>query len=425
MKAKAIVRLSLQNLWRRKTRTILTIWGMSVGIGAMVLLVSFAAGLQSQFRKMLLQGTSLTQLTVMTEKYQVTVGSGAGSVPKHFDPADEETMRSVPHVTSVFPGTSLPNLRLTVDGQTTDIMFSDTPVEMLVQDNRDSVKYGKWWNANNDNSIVLSDSTVKALKISGNELVGKTVTLQYFDYIGDTEKPINQYSVIITGVLKPSANSLAVAENDAISDGLAQKIAKDVPRAADGLKPGSFMVATVLVDDTTNVPTVKTALEKHGWSVAGADDFLKQLNQGFLMMKIVLGVIGGIALFVALIGIANAMFMAVLERIREIGIMVALGASRGTISRLFLSEAAWIGFFGSIVGLVGAYAIGRATVAIIGVVLTAQKNQGSSLSIVRFSIDGWLAAGTIVGAIIITLLAAWAPARRAAKQDPVQALRHE
>ena len=115
------------------------------------------------------------------------------------------------------------------------------------------------------------------------------------------------------------------------------------------------------------------------------------------------------------------MVMSILERTREIGIMKAIGGSDGDIRRIFLIEASAIGFFGGIVGVILGWGVGR--IINIGANLYIQQQGGTPGNI--FSLPFWLIGGAIGFSIVISLLAGSYPAARAAKLDPIQALRHD
>jgi ABC-type antimicrobial peptide transport system permease subunit len=135
----------------------------------------------------------------------------------------------------------------------------------------------------------------------------------------------------------------------------------------------------------------------------------------------ILAGIGGVALLVAAIGIANTMVMAVLERTREIGIMKAIGGSDGDIRRIFLIEASAIGLFGGVAGVSLGWLVGR--VINFGANVYIQQQGGTAGNL--FSLPFWLIGGAIGFSIAVSLVAGSYPAARAAKLNPIEALRHD
>lgn len=428
MKTAELLRLSFTNTWRRKLRSALTIWGMSVGIGAMILLISFAQGLQQTARDSFLSSTSLTEIQVTTQSLEQMSSGPSLSEPPTFKPADLTFMRSIPHVLGVYPPVYAPTAGIEIDGKRTEtISLNAKPVVAIDAAQVDKIERGSWWTKDSDPSIVLSWKAAQQLSDDPASVVGKTAKLSTMIYTDKAATPGPTFEANVSGVMKDGENAFfgMSGATGLIAYDLADRMTREtLPPDILNDQLNRIFNVTVYVDDSQNVAGVRQILQEKTWGVQTAEDMLKQLDQGFLIMKAVLGAMGGIALFVALIGIANSMLMAILERTREIGIMVAVGASRRTITWLFLSEASWIGLFGGLFGLLGAWLLGKLIVVGIGIFFSAQQSSGNFPPIV-FTIDRTLILGTLVGAVLMTLLAAWLPSRRAAKLDPVKAIRHE
>jgi putative ABC transport system permease protein len=178
----------------------------------------------------------------------------------------------------------------------------------------------------------------------------------------------------------------------------------------------------VRTKDLASVPAVTNAIEELGLNVQSLDAILDVANQVLALLQALLGSVGGLALLVAALGVANTMMMAIYERTREIGVLKALGASAGEIRRLFTLEAGMIGLIGGIMGLILGTLLGQLVNWIGHQYLTNQGVTGvGQLSIV----PPWLAVGAVIFATMIGLLAGLYPAARAARLDPVTALRHE
>jgi putative ABC transport system permease protein len=145
------------------------------------------------------------------------------------------------------------------------------------------------------------------------------------------------------------------------------------------------------------------------------------MKKVFLVFDLVLAIMGFIALVVASLGILNTMVMSIVERYREIGILKSLGADNGDIRLLYLVESGAIGFIGAVLGLVFGWVITRIGSFIAGYYMQKQGVQ----FIEMFDLPWWLILFALVFGTAISLLAGLYPANRAAKIDPVRALRNE
>jgi ABC-type lipoprotein release transport system permease subunit len=180
--------------------------------------------------------------------------------------------------------------------------------------------------------------------------------------------------------------------------------------------------AVVRVSDPVALTEVRKKITELGFASFSIVDQLDQIRTVFLIIDSVLGLLGGISLLVASFGIANTMIMSILERTREIGIMKAIGAEDREIKLIFFFEAAVIGLTGGVIGVLAAWAIdGIANRLAYRFVL---KPQGASF-VDFFSLPPYLWLGAILFALLVSILAALYPASRAARIDPVRALRHD
>jgi len=180
--------------------------------------------------------------------------------------------------------------------------------------------------------------------------------------------------------------------------------------------------AVVRVSDPVKLTDVRKQITDLGFSSFSIVDELEQIRTVFLILDSVLGLLGGISLLVASFGIANTMIMSILERTREIGIMKAIGAEDREIKLIFFVEAAVIGVFGGVIGVLVAWGIDAISNRLAYRFIL--KPQGASF-IDFFSLPYYLSIGAILFALVVSIVAALYPAARAARIDPVRALRHD
>lgn len=180
--------------------------------------------------------------------------------------------------------------------------------------------------------------------------------------------------------------------------------------------------AVVRVTDPVVMTEVRRQLTEKGFGSFSIVDQLDQIRTVFLIIDSVLGLLGGISLLVASFGIANTMIMSILERTREIGIMKAIGAEDREIKLIFFFEAAVIGLTGGIFGALAAWGIDAVANRLAFRFIL--KPQGGSF-VDFFFLPPYLWLGAILFALSVSILAALYPAARAARIDPVRALRHD
>jgi putative ABC transport system permease protein len=191
-------------------------------------------------------------------------------------------------------------------------------------------------------------------------------------------------------------------------------------RTGGSNKP-TYMALTVRVKSPKEVLHVEEAIKSMGYSTFSLLDATRSLRLVFTVFDLFLGLFGSLALTVASLGIINTLVMAILERRREIGVLKALGATDGDVRSLFFAEAGAMGLFGGLFGVGLGWLIGQALTWGTTIYLRRQDLPGVKISYVPW----WLAAGAIAFALVVSLVAGLYPAGRAAKLNPVEALRYE
>jgi hypothetical protein len=190
----------------------------------------------------------------------------------------------------------------------------------------------------------------------------------------------------------------------------------------DTLDTDGYDLLIVRASDESTVPAVVETAEAQGLQAQSLGAFLEIANRVLAIMQALLGSVGGLALLVATLGVANTMMMAIYERTREIGVLKALGARNRDVRGMFTADAVLLGFIGGVVGLVLGTFLGRLVDWIGHQYLAREGVTGiGTMSIVPL----WLALGSLAFAAFVGVLGGFYPAARAARLDPVAALRHE
>jgi putative ABC transport system permease protein len=189
---------------------------------------------------------------------------------------------------------------------------------------------------------------------------------------------------------------------------------------ADSEQP-VYSSISVRVKNPAQIQGVEDAIKKMGFSAFSILDASRGLRQFFAVLYAFLGIFGSLALIVASIGIVNTLVMAILERRREIGIMKAIGASDGDVKKLFFAEAGAMGVLGGVVGVTLGWAIGQVINVGTNIYLKRQSLPPEHF----WAVPWWLVGSAILFAFVVSLISGLYPAGRAARLDPVQALRYE
>jgi putative ABC transport system permease protein len=182
-----------------------------------------------------------------------------------------------------------------------------------------------------------------------------------------------------------------------------------------------YTMVTVKVNRVQDTEAVEKKIREMGFGAFSIADLLESQKRAFILLDLLLGLVGSIALTVASLGIVNTMVMSILERTREIGVMKAIGGGDEDVRRIFLIEASLIGLVGGVFGVALGWAVGRVINVGANYYLSTQDVPAANL----FLIPWWLTAGAIAFALGVSLIAGSFPAMRAARLDPIQALRHD
>ncbi len=442
-----LIKMSYASLRRTKLRTFLTGTGVVVGIGALTSMISFGAGLQKNISDAMKKTDVFTSIEV-TPRQLDFMRDAQRPEKEQEKPAKvitDSTMQwfsNLPGVKMVYPEVIIPS-QLRLGEKHTSITARAVPLNANQFFPFNQIEHGGFFSSDTAKEIIISKRILKRLHIEHpDSLIGKDVELVTakfsFENIGamfgmpvSSPQDINPFAqeinqVRVVGIWSPPEFSSSGMAEVTLPMGTSQRIARlnfrsvwDLLQSFGG-KEGYPMVHVRVGSFRDVAPVIKT-IGDAGYGVVNVIQQIDELRRGFLIFDAALGAVGTIALFVASLGIINTMVMSVLERYREIGIMKALGATHTDIKLLFVVESSVIGFIGGILGVVLGW-----IVTLIAQVIADQYILRHGGEIVKlFYIPAWLIASSVAFAILVSLVAGLYPAARAAKVDPVQALRHE
>jgi putative ABC transport system permease protein len=475
MKTYDLSELALRNLRESSLRNSLTTIGISVGVASLVAMLSLGIGLQKLATRRLASSGLFDTVVVMSRRDLRGFGRGderntaSAAESRALDEPARQEIERLPDVFEAYP-----DIRLV-----TELRYQDQPHLTMVSGIPDSARsndafsgiQGSFFSSENAPEVILQKSFAaelleKATKPGQEDevpvaelakpLLGRELTMRYAQRIpappsaepASTAKSgqataANEnesaseaaYSVIsreqklkIVGISDLDPDSMRGAARARVF--LPLKLAEDlhVMQPSDlrdsmrGFnKQPSYSTISVRVKNPKQVEAVEQAIKKLGFNTFSILDATRSLRQFFAILDLFLGIFGSLALAVASIGIVNTLVMAILERRREIGIMKAIGASDGDVKRLFFAEAGAMGALGGVVGVVLGWLIGHVINLGTNIYLKRQALPPENF----WSVPWWLVGAAIVFAFVVSLVSGLYPAARAARLDPVQALRYE
>ena len=474
MPAWDMILLGLDNLWRTKLRTILTTLGVIIGIGALTSMVSFGTGMQKNVTDAINENDLFTSLSVTSGKVVIPdpdMGEEqtAGSVPEKTSvPLNDSTLRVIQKMKGVevaFPEISFP-VKIRIRGRETRTMLRALPATMKKYKPYSQVHHGKFFSTDSSREVVIDWTTLKNMKIlvqdaadpvtltredsskgfeliTADSVIGKPVQVisavldagqmapaAFTSVLGFKPVPVKEATIVfqISGILKKTT---AFSDPRAMA-GIIIPInsAEKIPRLgfssvwdllAGNVKKDEYSSIYVRLHLMSDMAPVREEIRNMGLHTFSISDQLKDIRRSFLILNGILGAIGTIALVVAALGIVNTMVMSILERRREIGIMKAIGGSEKDIKMIFIVEAGTIGIMGALFGLLLGWVVTR----LANLVANAQFLPKGEPPVDFFFFPLWLILGAIVFSVVISLAAGLYPAIRAARVDPIQALRHD
>jgi putative ABC transport system permease protein len=445
VKIRDLVDLAARNLREALFRNSLTTLGIGVGVASLVAMLSLGVGLQnlasdSLSRSGLFDAIIVTPQTNLPRFGRAeALNRAATEAPKPLDDEARHTIGALPNVSEVYPEIRFP----------TEIHYNGNPYPTIVagipESDRDGGSFdgmqGHFFSGPTANEAILQIDLARQLSNQPDTLLKKELVLRYAERTplpagsgGNSEAGgfsivPHEQKLLVVGIVttEPSAGlgtfgrgrlliPLQLAEKlQATQTNDLRDLLRDTPaeKTYDNL--------TVRVRDAVNVKAVEDSIKQMGFSAFSLLDATRNLRLVFTVFDLLLLIFGSLALVVASLGIINTLVMAILERRREIGVLKALGAADRDVQRLFFAEAAAMGLLGGVVGVAIGWLIARGLNFGTDVYLTRQQLP----SIAVAAVPWWMIAAAIAFSVGVSLAAGIYPASRAAKLNPVEALRYE
>ncbi len=388
-----LVYIAWHNLIHKKLRTFLTIFGVIIGIGAIFFLLSFGIGLQRLVTSQVVGNQSVKSIDVSTPNSKII----------KLDQTSFVKMKNLPHVAQI-GGTYSYAGSLKARGSEVDTIVYGIDSNYQQMDNL-ALSHGRLLTVKDSKAILINNTALRSIGIpDSDKSIGKPLTLR-IPLLSQNKSDINSQFTIVGIVESGGGNEVYTPAGIFSAAGL------DV-----------YSQIKIEVDTSGNVHNLRKQIESMGFLTTSPIDTVDQINQIFKFFNIMLTGFGAIGMIVAVLGMFNTLTISLLERTKEIGLMVALGGRNRDMRRLFVFEAVLLSLTGAIAGIIGAVITGQ----VINTVMNRlSHSRGVTQSFQLFAFPWWLIAGTIMFMLGVGLAVVYFPARRAEHISPIDALRRE
>src|SRR5215469_14076955 len=401
----AILRIAIRALTRNKMRSLLTMLGIIIGVGAVIATVGLGQGAQQQVQDQIAaMGTNVIFVSSgSVNSNGLRLGSGATKTLVYDDM--QAIQREVPSISMAAPSSGA-TAQIVYENQNWSTRATGTEPQYFQIRNWDFAQGASFTDDDVTHSanVVVLGATVKQNLFGNNDPTGQTVR-------------VGNLPFQVVGVLSAKGQSgIGQDQDDAIYVPITtlQKKITGQDWFQNIIASASSQQASYAAQDQITALLRDRHRIRPGqdddFSVRNLADVAQLADQSSKVMTLLLASIAGVSLIVGGIGIMNIMLVSVTERTREIGIRIAIGATESDVLRQFLSESVVLSLAGGILGILFGVASS----------MTITKVLGWSILISPVAVGAAVVFSTAVG-----IFFGFYPARKAAMLDPIEALRFE
>lgn len=391
----SIVKMTWDNIKYNSKRNLLIIFGGLIGIFSVVFMLGLGNGVRGYINH---------EIYSQVNPNSVQVSHKNTNDHSSFKDADVSRLENVKGVKSVEKAYASTGIQMKDGNKTAQSSYMTTSLATI---NKDNIKHGT---TPKDGEILINTAAAKALnKKNPNSMVGKEIQVSFTAMKNGTPYPVTK-KLKISGIID-SQSPLTIINYATVKEALAD----------NGIKIEPNFLNVNIKGGVNNVDPVQNRIKtievngKKAYSIQGAGAIVSTLNTYINLAVYVLAAIAGISLLVSAIMIIVVLYISVAERTKEIGILRALGATKGNIRMLFVSQALFLGIFSSVSAVVISY--------LIQLGINSAVHGMIDYSIIQISVGN--AIFGIVVAVIINLLASILPSNKGAKLDPIESLSAE
>lgn len=391
IRSSILLHIAVSSLLSKKFRGALTIAGVAIGTGSVFLLLAFGMGLQNLVTNQVMKGQSINTIDVTT--------TGSRMIKM-----DQEKVADIVRITNVesASGFYAKASKLTVGGAAADVVVYGVDT-LYLQTSEFVMVAGKMVDPNSPEQVAVSSSILEAAGVTDYaKMIGTTVTVK----VRLSDEKLIEKKLRVVGVVSSNGGSEAFVSPKIFSENGVTGYA--------GIK--------VLANDRQHVPQIRHAIESLGYDTMSPIDTLEQVDQFFKILSVVLVSIGAIGMVIAILGMINTLAVSLLERTKEVALMLALGARPRDVRSLFIDEAVILALAGGVLGIVSATAISFAVDAVLN---QLARSKGATAGFTVFSMPLWLVGVMLLAMVAVGYVVAYLPARRAARINSIEVLRRD
>lgn len=401
-----VLRVSTRSFKNNRLRTMLTVLGISIGIGTIFFLVSLGYGFQKLILEKIATEDSLLSLDVTQKNESIKLNEKSISA-----------IKEIGEVSSIFPLVSQDS-QVSGNGLTSSARVNIVNANFFKLEGT-YADSGELFSENENDRAVVSTAALQLLNIEKESFqdVEITVRLAKGKAIEENQTSAQEGSVPKEKIIYKEITYRI----SGVIDDLSSAYLYIPDSSASEMNFNAYDKLKIKVSSTNDLEKTRNAIIEKGFYVSSVSETVEQAKQIFAIAQIVLVLFGMVALIVSAIGMFNTMTIALLERTQEIGIMKTIGASVYDIWKMFLTESMMIGFFGGLFGVIMGYIMSK----IINFAINWLATMFGGTKVELFSILPWFIVFVIAFSTIVGLITGFYPARRAAKLNALEALRYK